>query len=99
MESLSNTIFRCKMLPDLRKLGEAVVVFLLCRVGDCVDAQIFLKGIEEEERLKGMVHCSHDSIDEELAVFQRVKDDAKYFGNVSLQLHGGFLSVERKRLS
>jgi hypothetical protein len=81
------------MSPDLRKLGEAVVVFLLCRVGDSVNAQNFLKNIEEEERLKDMVYCSHDSIDEELAVFQRVKDDAKYFGWVSLQLHVGFLSV------
>ena len=84
MESLCNTIFRCKMSPDLRKLGEAVVVFLLCRVGDSVSAQKFLKKIEEDERLKDMVYCSHDSIDEELAVFQRVKDNAKYFGWVSL---------------
>jgi DUF1680 family protein len=82
------------MSPDLRKLGEAVVVFLLCRVGDSVSAQDFLKKIEEEERLKDMVYCSHDSIDEELAVFQRVKDDAKYFGWVSFQLHVGLLSVE-----
>ena len=93
MESLSNTIFRCKMSPELRKLGEAVVVFLLCRVGDSVNAQNFLKKIEEEERLKGMVYCSHDSVDEELAVFQRVKDDARYFGWVSLRLHVRFLSV------
>jgi len=81
------------MSPELRKLGEAVVVFLLCRVGDSVNAQNFLKKIEEEERLKGMVYCSHDSVDEELAVFQRVKDDARYFGWVSLRLHVRFLSV------
>jgi hypothetical protein len=81
------------MSPELRKRGEAVVVFLLCRVGDSVNAQNFLKKIEEEERLKDMVYCSHDSIDEELAVFQRVKDDARYLGWVSLRLHVRFLSV------
>ena len=78
------------MLPALRNLGEAVVVFLLCRVGDSQTAANFLKTIEDEERLKGMAFCSHENIDEELAVFQRVKDDKKYFSWVSSKSYIGF---------
>jgi hypothetical protein len=73
------------MNSDLRKLGEAVVVFLLCRVGKNSDAENFLKEIEKEERLKGMVHVSHESVDEKLAVFQRVKDNRTYWSSVSPQ--------------
>jgi hypothetical protein len=96
-DSLSDTIFRSKMLPALRDLGEAVVVFLLCRVGDSKVAEDFLKTIEEEERLKGIVFCSHESIDEELAVFQRVKDNRRYFGWVSPKSYVGFPSFEAVR--
>ena len=60
-----------------------MVVFLLCRVGDNREAEMFLKEIEAEERLKNMVFCSYENIDEELAVFQRVRDNARYFGWVS----------------
>lgn len=82
-DSLSKTIFRTKMDSNLRKLGEAVVVFLLCRVGDDTEAEGFLRAIEEEKRLEGMVHVSHESVDEKLAVFQRVKDNRLYWSWVS----------------
>jgi hypothetical protein len=85
-ESLGNTIFRCKRSPALQKLGEAVVVFLLCRVGDSGGAETFLKNLEEDTRLKDTVYCSSESIDEELAVFQRVKDNTRYFGWVSFNV-------------
>lgn len=75
------------MSPDIQRLGEAVVVFLLCRVGDNEFAKGFLKGVADDEKLKSMVYCSHDSIDEKLEVFQRAKDDAWYFGWVSPQPH------------
>jgi hypothetical protein len=74
------------MAPALLKMGEVSVVFLLCRVGDCPTAEAFLQKIEDNEHLKGMVHCSRESVDKRLAVFQKVKNDADYFGWVSLDL-------------
>jgi hypothetical protein len=68
------------MAPALLKMGEVSVVFLLCRVGDCPTAEAFLQKIEDNENLKGMVHCSRESIDKRLAVFQKIKNDADYFG-------------------
>jgi hypothetical protein len=81
---LADTIFACKMAPALLKMGEVSVVFLLCRVGDNPTAEAFLQKIEDNEKLKNMVYCSRDSIDKRLAVFQKVKNDADYFGWVSL---------------
>lgn len=81
--SLGNTIRRCKNWPALRKLGEAAVVFLLCRVGDNDEAEAFLKAIEKEEKLKDMVYVSPDRVDDKLAIFQKCGGDDAYRNWVS----------------
>ncbi len=54
------------------------MVFLLCRVGDSVEAEAFLKKLENDESLKEMVYVSPYRVDEELAIFQRCGDDDGY---------------------
>src|SRR5215469_15333209 len=73
--SLGDTIRRCKNWPALRKLGEAAVVFLLCRVGDSVGAEEFLKTLEMEENLKDMVYVSPHRVDHQLEILQRCGDN------------------------
>lgn len=82
--SLGNTIRRCKTWPALRRLGEAAVVFLLCRVGGSVKAESFFKTLERDENLKDMVYVSPYRVDDQLAIFQRCKDDDGYRSWVSL---------------
>jgi hypothetical protein len=83
---LADTIYACKMAPALFKIGEVSVVFLSCRVGDSPTAEAFLQKIENNENLKNVVYCSRERIDKRLAVFQKVKNDADYFGWASLDL-------------
>lgn len=74
------------MEPALLEMGEVSVVFLLCRVGDSPTAESFVKKIEDDKKLKKIVYCSRERIDKRLEVSQRVKNDAEYFGGVSLDL-------------
>jgi hypothetical protein len=85
-DSLRETIRRCKQSSALQRLGEAAVVFLICRVGGSVEAQAYLRRLEEDEALRGLVYCSRERLDEQLAVFQRCKDDEGYRAWVSLEL-------------
>jgi hypothetical protein len=62
------------------------VVFLLCRVGNSVEAEAFLKGLEKDEHLKDMVYVSPYRVDDQLAIFQRCGDDDGYRTWVSLKL-------------
>ena len=39
------------------------MVFLLCRVGDSVEAEAFLKTLEKDEDLKDMVYVSPHRVD------------------------------------
>jgi hypothetical protein len=82
--SLANTIRRCKTWPALRKLGEAAVVFLLCRVGESFEAESFLKTLERDENLKDIVYVSPHRVDNQLAIFQRCGDNDGYRAWVSL---------------
>jgi hypothetical protein len=60
------------------------VVFLLCRVGNSVEAEAFLKGLEKDENLKDMVYVYPYRVDDQLAIFQRCGDDDGYRTWVSL---------------
>jgi len=62
------------------------VVFLLCRVGDSVEAEAFFKRLEKDESLKDMVYVSPWRVDDQLAIFQRCRDDGGYRNWVSLGL-------------
>jgi hypothetical protein len=79
-DTLAKTINRCKKEPALLEMGEVSVVFLLCRVGDSPTAEAFLQKIVDDEDLKNMVYCAPESIDTQLAVFQKVRDHSQYFG-------------------
>ena len=61
------------------------MVFLLCRVGDSVEAEAFLKTLEMDENLKDMVYVSPHRVDYQLAIFQRCGDDEGYRAWVSLR--------------
>ncbi|OQV04219.1 hypothetical protein CLAIMM_09135 [Cladophialophora immunda] len=76
--TLGETMKTCKNWPSVRKLGEAVVAFLLCRVGDSVQAEAFFLGLEKDQNLRDVVYVSPYRIDDELAIFQRCGDDEGY---------------------
>ncbi|KIW33603.1 uncharacterized protein PV07_00439 [Cladophialophora immunda] len=76
--TLGETMKTCKNWPSVRKLGEAAVAFLLCRVGDSVQAEAFFLGLEKDQNLRDVVYVSPYRIDDELAIFQRCGDDEGY---------------------
>jgi hypothetical protein len=61
------------------------VIFLLCRVGENDEAGAFLKGLEKDENLKGMVYVAPYRINEQLAIFQKCGDNEGYRQAVSLR--------------
>jgi hypothetical protein len=87
-EALGNTIRSCKTSEALKKFGEAAVVFIISRVGSSLEAEEFLDELDSNEELKEWVYCSKDRLDEQNAVFQRVKDDVKYTKMVSSLIVG-----------
>ena len=61
------------------------MAFLLCRVGNSVEAEAFLKELEKDKNLKDMVYVSPYRIDHQLAIFQRCGSDDRYRTWVSLE--------------
>ena len=61
------------------------MAFLLCRVGDSVEGEAFLKELENDKSLKDMVYVSPYRIDHQLAIFQRCGNDDGYRAWVSLE--------------
>ncbi|KAF3925931.1 hypothetical protein ABW20_dc0105854 [Dactylellina cionopaga] len=60
--------FRDALLRCKTELDEGSTIFILFRVGNSPEAEEFMKSIENDTDLEGMVHCSIEALDE-LEVF------------------------------
>ncbi|KAI9854542.1 MAG: hypothetical protein M1813_000955 [Trichoglossum hirsutum] len=84
LRTFQDNILNCKRSQVFQKYGPAAAVFIISRVGDSADAEIFLTGLRNDRELAEMVFCSMDRLDDQLAVFQKSGDDIEYTRFVSI---------------
>ncbi|KAI9769918.1 MAG: hypothetical protein M1840_003627 [Geoglossum simile] len=61
---IHNTIYNCKTSNAVKEYGDAAVVFLVCQIGDSEEATTFLRDLENDRSVGGMVYCSANRLDE-----------------------------------
>ncbi|KAH8819880.1 hypothetical protein F5884DRAFT_892858 [Xylogone sp. PMI_703] len=76
--SFKRTIRSCKNDLTTYNREPASAIFLISRVGDAVAAENFLKQLQQDDELNGMLYCCLDQLDDMGAVFQTVREDRKY---------------------
>lgn len=75
---MANTISKCKRSLEQHGYGTAAVVFLVSQVGDAADGAKYIRDLDRDERIRDIVFCSMDKLDEMLARFQRERNDSGY---------------------
>ncbi|KAI0856074.1 hypothetical protein F4860DRAFT_529503 [Xylaria cubensis] len=63
--TLRDAIYSCKRSEAIQSYGRAAVVFVVARIGESKSAEKFLKELESDEKIKGMVYCSVDSLNKQ----------------------------------
>jgi hypothetical protein len=82
-DALRDTILKCKTSTAIKAYGDIAVVFLISQVGNSETATTFLKGLQNDTSLGGMVYSSTERLDELRAKFQAQNDDRRYTAWVS----------------
>ncbi|KAK6514408.1 hypothetical protein TWF506_008801 [Arthrobotrys conoides] len=72
-DTFKNVVMECKTSEEIRKYGEAAVVFILARVGSDAGAELFLYDLRRSTDLKEWVYCPDQRLDENSAVFTRAR--------------------------
>jgi len=92
--ALRDTILKCKTSLAIKAYGDNAVVFLISQVGDSADATTFLRELQNNSSLRGMVYSSTERLDELRAKFEAQNDDRRYTAWVSnpdlLVVSGGY---------
>ena len=99
--TLRDTILKCKKSPAIKDYGDTAVVFLISQVGDNAIATTFLRELQNNASLEGMVYSSTERLDELRAKFEAQNDDRQYTAWVSkpdllcrlLRVRAGYLTL------
>ncbi|KAI1118297.1 hypothetical protein F5Y14DRAFT_258861 [Nemania sp. NC0429] len=63
--TLKDALRLCKESKAIQHYGQAAVVFIVARIGESRSAKKFLDDLEKDETIRGMVHCSADSLNKQ----------------------------------
>ncbi|KAK6512253.1 hypothetical protein TWF481_001143 [Arthrobotrys musiformis] len=82
--AFKDAVIGCKQSKEVASYGEAVVVFIISRVGSDKYAERFLNGLQSDKELKEWVYCKKGQLpDEKSAIMKRAAAAAKAQRNKS----------------
>ncbi|KAI9861884.1 MAG: hypothetical protein M1813_004952 [Trichoglossum hirsutum] len=79
---IGDTIYDCKTNGEVKAYGDAAVVFLVSQVGNSENATAFLRELEADRKVKGMVYCSTDKLDDLSRKEKGGRNDRTYIAQV-----------------